>query len=278
MDTGIPGAADAERAARQAGAYAGRGIELLARLGFAGKGAVYVLVGVLAASAAFAGGGATPGSGGALASIAGSTWGRLALALIALGLAGYVVWRAYSALANPENDEAGTRAFYAVTAFIYAALAVEAARLALTGAGGGDASGDGGAAHWSAELLSQPFGQILLGIAALAVLLYGLHQIWNAWKVDLDDRLDLSPMTQDARRWTIRFGRFGLAARGLVLAIIGGFLLVAAVQSDPSEARGLGGALGTMNDTPWLLGIVALGLIAYGAYQFVRAKYRRIRA
>ena len=276
MEGRVPGAARAEGAARSAAREAAPWIEILARLGFAAKGAVYILVGFLAAMAVFTDGGTTTGSTGALATLADETWGRLLLGLIAIGLAGYVVWRAVSAILNPENEGAGKRAFYAITAVVYTGLAIEAARMALGGGGGGDASGDGGASHWSAELMSQPFGQLLLGVAGLGIALYGLHQLVDAWRVDLDDRLDLTAMSSAARTWTVRFGRFGLAARGLVFTIIGAYVGIAAWQSDPSEARGLGGALDKLRETPWLLGIVALGLIAYGIYQLVRARYRRI--
>ncbi|NIP79014.1 MAG: DUF1206 domain-containing protein, partial [Gemmatimonadetes bacterium] len=80
-----------------------------------------------------------------------------------------------------------------------------------------------------------------------------------------------------ARTWTIRSGRMGLAARGVVFVIIAGYTVTAALQSDPSEARGLGGVLSLMQDTPWLLGLVALGLLGYGLYNLVRARYRIIR-
>lgn len=246
---------------------------MLARLGFAAKGAVYFLVGGLAAAAAFTGSGRTTDSRGALATLTEQGWGRAFLGAIAIGLAGYVVWRAVSALTNPENDSTGKRAFHAVTAVIHAALGVEAARLALTGVGGG---GGDGADHWSATLMSQPFGQVLVAVVGLGFGLYGLHQIGNAWRVDLDERLDLGAMSAPARTWTARFGRAGLAARGLVLAIIGGSFFVAAFQAQPTEARGVAGALDLLEGTPWLLGVVALGLIAYGLYQFVRARYRRI--
>lgn len=270
----VPGAASVERATHSAARSAAPWVEMLARLGFAAKGAVYIMMGLIAASAAFTGGGRTAGSSGALATLADSTWGRLALGLIAVGLGGYVLWRALSAALNPEHEKAGARAFYAVTAVIYAGLALEAGRLAMGQIG----RGDDGAAHWSSELMSQPFGQLLMGVVGLGVLLYGLQQIWHGWRVDLDERLEMSSMSRSARGWTTRLGRFGLAARGVVFTIIGGFFLVAAIQSDPSEALGIGGALGMMRRIPWLLGIVALGLVAYGLYQLVRARYRRIRA
>jgi hypothetical protein len=60
---------------------------------------------------------------------------------------------------------------------------------------------------------------------------------------------------------------------------MGTFLVVAAIYADPQQARGLDGALDTLARQPWgwvVLGSVALGLIAYGIYMFVEARYRRM--
>ncbi len=107
--------------------------------------------------------------------------------------------------------------------------------------------------------------------------IYGIQQLINAWTVDLDDQLALGSMSRSARKWTVRAGRLGLAARGVVFPIIGYYFIQAALQSSPSQARGLGGVLSSMQDTPWLLGLVALGLLAYGVYNLIRARYRVIR-
>ena len=272
-------AADSARgAAREAAPW----IERLARFGYAAKGAVYILIGVFAVMAATGNGGQASGSSGALGAIADSTWGTVLLALVAIGLAGYVVWRLVGAVLNPEHDSGGKRAFYVISGLVYGALAVEAARLVLDGGSGGSSGGGGGGAqHWTATLMQQPFGQVLVAVAGIAVGLYGLHQLYRAYSADVGDRLDLHALSASARRWTVRFGRFGLAARGVVLAMIGGFVLMSAMQADPSEARGLGGALRTLQQQdygPWLLLIVALGLVAYGLYNLVRARYRRIQA
>jgi hypothetical protein len=99
--------------------------------------------------------------------------------------------------------------------------------------------------------------------------------------VKLDKQLVLSGMSAAARTWMIRMSRFGLAARGVVFAIVGTFLVVAAYHEDSGEARGVGGALHVLEEQTygrWLLGAVALGLVAYGAYQFILARYRRIEA
>lgn len=86
-------------------------------------------------------------------------------------------------------------------------------------------------------------------------------------------------MSQTERTWSTRLGRVGHGARGVTFLIIGGFLIQAAIQANPEQARGLGGALRTLEQQPygpWLLGLVALGFIAYGIYLEARARYRRI--
>ena len=110
---------------------------------------------------------------------------------------------------------------------------------------------------------------------------YGGYQLYRAYAAKLSKWLDLSSLRATAATWAIRFGRFGLAARGVVFVLMGLFLIRAAAQSDASEARGLGGALRTLagqEHGPWLLGAVALGLVAYGLYELIEARYRRIRA
>lgn len=256
-------------------AAASSGIETLARLGYAAKGFVFLLTGGLAVQAAVGAGGRTTDTRGALGSIDGSTLGTVLLAAIALGLAGYVVWSAVRAISNPEHDGPGKRVFFALVAVIYASLAFEAARMALnrSDAGGGSDS----AQHWSARLMAQPFGAWLLGIAGIAIALYGVQQLMQAWRVDLDDQLALSRISAAARSWVVAVGRFGLAARGVVFGIIGGYVVAAAVQSQPAQARGLDGVLDLLAQTPWLLIVIGAGLAAYGIYNFVRARYRVIR-
>jgi hypothetical protein len=187
-----------------------------------------------------------------------------------------VIWRFASAVLDPEEDGAGLRVFHFATAVVYAGLALEAIRMALGGAsaGGGDA-----ATHWTARAMAQPFGVIAVAIAGVAVGLYGVLQVYRAATADLGDRLDLRHLSSAATRWVVRVGRAGLAARGVVLAIIGSFLVLAALRTDPAQARGLGGALRLVERQPWgpvLLLIVAVGLVAYGTFQLVKARYRRI--
>ena len=257
-------------AARSAGREAAPWIERLARFGYAAKGVVYALVGLIAVRAALSGNGDVEGSSGALQSLRDEPLGQAVLGLIGIGLLGYVLWRAVSVAANPENDGAGERAFHGVTAVLYAALALEAIRLALGDGGGGDS-------HWTTTLLEQPFGRVLTGVVGAGIALYGAQQLWRAWTLDFGERLDLGRLSANARTWVVRIGRTGIAARGIVLGVLGTMFLRAAIEADASEADGVEGVLESMRDRTWLLGIVALGLIAYGLYNWVQARHRRIR-
>lgn len=277
-------AAQAKHQARQAGHEAAPWVEKLARIGYAAKGVVYIVVGGLAVQTAFGSGGRITGSEGALQTIGSQPLGQILLGLVALGLVGYAVWRLVAAVLDPENkgtDAKGiiTRIGFLVSAVIHGALALEAFRLLRGSAGGG--GGDSGAQQRTATLMSQPFGVWLVGAVGLIVLGFGLYELYKAYTVDLSKRLDLSKMDADHRRWVIRIGRFGFAARGVVFALIGIFLIQAALQHDPSESRGLEGALESLLTQPfgpWLLALVALGLVGYGVFTLVKSRYRRIDA
>lgn len=256
-------------------------VERFARLGYASKGIVYTIVGVLALQAAIGAGGQTIGSEGALQQIASQPFGQIMLGIVALGLVGYALWRFIQAGIDSDNKgaDAGamvTRTGYAISGIIHTGLAFTAIQI-ITGTGGGD--GDS-SQEWTARLMSQPFGQWLVGIAGAIIIGVGIQQFYQAYTASFRDELKTGQMSAIESTWATRVGRLGLAARGVVFSIIGIFLIRAAYQFDPNEARGLGSALQELAEQPfgpWLLGIVAVGLIAYGIFMGVMARYRRIR-
>jgi hypothetical protein len=253
-------------------------LTVVARLGFAAKGFVYTIIAILAAVAA-AGSGAPEGSRGAISALKGQPFGYVLLLLIALGIASYAFWRLAAAIVNPEGKSALRRAGYLVTVVVYAGLTVEAVRLALGGRGSG--GGEDAPTHWTARLMAQPFGAWLVGAVAIGIAAYGAYQIYKAWKADVGDELRLNALGREPRRAVMVIARAGLAARGIVFLVIGGFLASAAMHADPSEARGMAGSLEAIQQQPYgpyLLAAVAVGLLAYGLYQFVRARYQRIGA
>ena len=232
----------------------------LARFGYAAKGVVYGLVGAIAVKAAMASGNAE-GTTEALASLRGESGGRLVLLLIAAGLVGHVIWRVVQALLDPEHPghrdpkRVGMRLFYLISAVIYGSLAATAWQLSR------GVHPDTGDTHviWVARLLEKPFGTFLIMIAGLAVMGYGLHQLWKGWQGDVNKRMQTSPETSRGVRM---LGRIGTAARGLVLLPIGWFVFTAGRHYRAEEVVDTGDVL-KMIEHGGLLAAVGLGLLAY---------------
>jgi hypothetical protein len=270
----------ANHAARQTAQAAGGGVEKLARFGYVAKGVVYVIVGILAVMTAVGVGGSIEDSSGAIETIAQQPFGRILVSLTALGLIGYVIWCSVQAIMDTENKGTNTKGIVARIGFVvsgitYAGLAFLAGRMAM---GGGGSGGDSSKQALTAKLMSQPFGLWLVGAVGLIVIGVGLFHFYQAYKAKFMQEYKSGEMSVTERRWAKRLGQFGLSARGVTFCIIGGFFIVAAMQADPNEAKGLSGALSTLARQPygpWLLGVVALGLVAYGVYCFSRARYRQ---
>jgi hypothetical protein len=263
----------------QAQQVAGDWVEALARLGYAAKGVVYAIIGVLAVQAAFGTGGSTEGSRGAIRTIAQQPFGRILLILMAVALLGYVIWRFAQSFLDAENN--GTdgegiikRIGYAVSGTAYALLGFMAVRIAV---GAGSGGGGNSKQAWTAELLSQPFGQWLVGIVGAIIIGVGLYHFYKVYNESFMDNYKVGEMSQKERRLAHRAGQWGLSARGVTFVIIGIFFIQAARQHDPSEAQGLDAALSALASQPygpWLLGAVAIGFVAYGIHCFVKARYR----
>jgi hypothetical protein len=259
-------------------------IEGLGRFGHVAIGIVYATIGVLAALTALSQGGGTTDSHGALAWIVLAPFGRVLLGALALGFAGYAAWRFVQAIRDTESkgtDLMGVlnRLVYAFIGATYGALALSAFDLAR---GHGERSGDSGdaaAQDWTAWLLSQPFGQVLVAAVGLGIIGVGLVQLYLAYSGKCSDSLQTSELSQALARLVRAAGRIGFTARGIAFAIIGALLLVAAVHARSDEAQGLGGALGALAQQPfgpWLLGIVASGLLVYGVFMMLKARYGRL--
>ena len=252
----------------------------LGRFGYAAKGVVYVVVGVLAAYAAIGAGAANDGTSGALQYIAELPFGQILLVVVAIGLAAHALWRIVQALMDTENKGSTAkgivaRAVFALIGLIYIGLAFSAARI-YSGARNAEGSKE---QSWTALLLAQPFGAWLVGIVGAIVVGVGLYQFYRSYTAEFRKNLLLSEMTGTEDKWATRFGKFGYAARGVIFCIIGFFLILAAYQTDAGETRGLGGALRAVEQQPfgaWLLALVAAGFICYGLFMFVLAKYRRM--
>jgi hypothetical protein len=256
-------------------------VERLARLGYAARGVVYLIAGGATLRAAVRPGGQAADPEAALGMIASRPFGSVALAVVAVGLFGYALWAA--AVAVLDSDRLGTsldgwldRAGWGISAVFHALLAAGALQL-LRGHGGGQ--GDA-AQQWSGRVLALPGGRWLLGAVGVGMVAAAVVQVYRAYRVRLGEHVHPGHAVKKDGRWLVPLGRVGIAAQGLVLGIVGWFVVHAALRHASSTARDMGGALQSLDDggVSWMLGILAAGLIAFGAFQLLLVRYRRIRA
>lgn len=255
------------------------GLVVLARLGYAARGAVSLMVGGLALLAAFGRGGGATGSKGALVALPDHLWGQILLGAIALGLFGFALWRLLQSLLDADGlgrdwKALGKRAGQLVSAAIYGGLGAFAVSLLL---GQGSAGQEEQSARdWTAWLMAQPLGRWLVAAVGAGVLAGAAGSAAKAWTGSFRHELSCDGATA---AWVVPLGRLGFAARAAVFLVVGAFLLIAAYHANPSEARGLGGALVALRDQPFgaaLFAAVAAGLAAFGIFEFAEARYRRM--
>lgn len=252
---------------------------MVGRIGYAAKGTVYFVVGILAGMAALGEGGGTTGQKGALNEIGQQPFGQVLLVLLGIGLACYAVWRFLAGAFDAEgkgSDAKGlaVRGGFLVSAMIHFGLAFGSLRAVTGNGGGGDGEGD--ARSMTAKVLDMPFGPWLVILAGIVVGIVGLIQWSRAIKEKYRSKFNLDGKAAGQRHWIERISKMGLFARGLVFLLIAFFLVQAGWQADASEVRGFGGALKSLAQQPygpWLLGITALGVICYGIYCAVVALY-----
>jgi hypothetical protein len=257
-----------------------RWVERLSRIGIVAKAVVYLLIGSLATGVVLQIGGELTGSRGILYFLDHQPLGRALLAVLAFGLAAYTLWLFVQAFVDPDGNGASlgglvNRAGQVITGITHAVLTIEAVRLTL----GLPGLGGAGLEVWVGRLLRQPYGVWIVGAAGAVVMLLGAIQIWRALLGDVRSAWRLGALDPRKDRWPIRLGRFGLAARGLVLAVAGALVVRAARAYDPDAAGGVAEVLRALREEPasdWLLGIVALGLVAYGLFALIEARYRFI--
>ena len=254
------------------------GFEWLARSGFVARGLIYWIVGVLALKLALGAGGKAANQQGALKTIAHQPFGKVLLILVAIGLAGYALWRLIHALLG-HGPEGSDSTFERVAAFasglVYAGLCAIAVEI-LLGSGG---NGSGGAHNATAGVFGWPAGTWLVGIAGAVLIGIGLYQGYRGISKDFLKDSKTEEMSPTVRNWIEWIGTFGHLARMIVFGLVGVFLIKAAIDFNPNKAVGLDGALAKIaHDSygPILLGIVSAGLIAFGLYSLADARYRRI--
>ncbi len=255
-----------------------RGFEWLSRAGFVARALIYGIIGILAIKVAIGAGGKTTNQQGALKTIAAQPFGKILLILVAVGLAGYALWRLTHALLGhgPEgSDSTFDRVAALASGIVYGGLCAIAVEI-LLGSGG---QSSGNADKTTGGVLGWPGGPVLVGIAGGVLIGVGLYQGYRGISRDFLKDSKTEQMSPTVKTWIEWIGSFGHLARMVVFGLVGVFLIVAAVQYDPNKAVGLDGALAKLaghSYGPILLGIVAAGLIAFGIYSLSDARYRRI--
>lgn len=256
-------------------------VVLLARLGWAMKGVVYAMIGILSLEAVLQARSASEeiGQQDAFIAIARQPFGQVLLGFVALGLFGYGLWRVVEAIQDPQRLGSGlkgiaVRVGFVTTAIFYWALAYSAVQIIL-----GSRQSDDDTELVVNTVMQMPFGRYLIGFVGVAIFSVGAIQFYRVYSKEFTRHLRLYEMDEALRESAIRLGQVGLVARGIGLALIGYFLFLAALQYNPDQAGGLGNALQRLALAPygpWALGAVSIGLIAYGIYAIALARYRRI--
>jgi hypothetical protein len=259
--------------------------QYLARAGYAAKGVLYGTVGLLALSALYGlfGEGRLTGARGALETIATQPFGQVLLALMAVGLAGYVLLRFAQAFTDAENkgsDASGLmqRAGFLASGLLYGLLALYAVQL---GGWLGRSGGGSKRSEWTATLMSHEAGIALIGLIGATFAGVGVYQLYRAATRQFEKHWVGVGAAGRTSTFAVRFSQFGVAARGFTLMLIGGIIVDAALGADPEEARGLGHALTSLRGEAYgtvMLTLIGSGLLCYGLYCFINARYRRIQS
>jgi Domain of Unknown Function (DUF1206) len=258
-------------------------VEALARAGFLAKGVLYVTIGVLAIRVAAGMGGRITSSEGALVSLLRQPFGSTLLLIATVGLFGYAAWRVLQGVLDSDRLGLGftglaLRASFLVRGAAHAALAWQALRL-YRGLRLSHADRD---TRLVAGLFEWPLGDWVLVLIGVGVLAFTVYELYSAATGRLPRDIEIVRLRQHAGQWAVGVSRFGIAARALVLGVLGWFILRAGLARDASEVAGTAQAIRALAGMPppfgrWLLLAIAVGFVAYGFYQLIHARYLRIR-
>lgn len=270
------------------------GVVKFARIGWAAKGLVYVLTGLLAFTIAADRGNSKESGGasgqadpsGAVATIARQPFGQLILWVVAAGLFLYAAWRIVTVLLPAEVDGHSVlrRIGYSVSAATYIALGITAVSLATkpgSSGGGGESSQDSQVTKVTQSVMEWPAGRWLVGLAGLVVIGIAVYFAYKAYTASFEKEIEhrsIGPFSWHAVRIA---GRIGWIGRSAMMALIGFFVTRSAINFDPDEARGLDDSLRRVADDTLgmvLVIVVAFGLTLYGAFCVLTSPARKVVA
>ncbi|MFF5205861.1 DUF1206 domain-containing protein [Streptosporangium sp. NPDC000396] len=249
----------------------------LARLGLACRGVLYGLIGLLALQIAFGGGsgGKEADKTGAVETVAEQPFGTVLLWLMAVGFAALTLWQLSEAVLG--RGQVKERVESAGRTVVYGLIVATLLGVLLWGDAG--SSTDKSSQDLTGRLMGLPGGRLLVGLAGLGVIGLSVYWIYEGWKKKFLSDLRTGEMSPRARRLAEKLGMAGYLARGVIAAVAGIFVVQAAITYDPDKAKGVDSTLRALTDTPagpWLLGVVAVGLLLFAVYCFFEARWHRL--
>jgi len=250
-------------------------IDWVARAGLVAYGVVYVLIGWLALQLAWGDRSGKPSSSGALRELAQQPFGEILLWIVSIGMFLLALWQLIEA-GFGHRDEDGKkrlakRLASAGKAIVYIVIGYSGVKIAI-----GSGSSGKGEETFTAKLMNLPAGQVLVAAVGLAIIGFGIFQLYRAWTEGFADKLDGEGRSGKSGTAYIAFGKAGYTARGVAFAIVGGLFVYAAVTHDAKKSGGLDQALFEVLDQPFgpvLLTLVALGLVCFGLFTFAQARH-----
>jgi hypothetical protein len=251
----------------------------VARFGYAVRGLVFLAIGLVAIAVAVGLAERPRGSPGIVRLAARLPLGEVIVLVIALGFLSYAALN-FAGARNPERSGTGLgglvlRAADALTGAIYLGLAVAAVGVLAFPAGSTGLATEA----WVGRVLRLPRGEALLGVGGILLLGSGAYLVYKAVAQPFGSRLDRRALPPVALRWVVAAARLGTAVRAGIFGVCGWLLIRAAAESAPEHAGGIGRAVAALGESAYgspLVGLVGLGFVAYGAYQLVKARYRRM--
>jgi len=271
------GAVETARSTARRAAYSPT-VEAIARVGYAIRGVLYILIGLLALRLALGIGGQQPSPQGALATIAQQPAGHVLLWIVFIGLLAYALWCLIKAVFNVMHQSAGSRFGSLINAVVYAFLAWTAYAF-INGNSSAAASG-GSQSKFLAQIMMLPAGRLIAGAVGLIIVLVGISLMGKGVNGTFERDFNSYALTRDEARMARQTGRLGTFAQGLVLAIIGLLIMYAAYTSNPGQATGINSVFTTLMAHPYGVAVVlilGLGLVAFGIYSLMAAAWFRLR-
>lgn len=247
------------------------------RLGYLAKGLIYTLIGVLALRVAFGmSGGRLTDPSGILRTLLSQRFGTVLLAVIGIGIVGYAAYYIFEAAADLRRRGGGARGWASrgltmVKAAVYGLIGVQALLVVFFDRRPADRTEQGAGA-----LMQLPLGHWLLVAIGIGVAMYGVSQLRMVWRGRVDEDIDAAQVRREAP-WLLSLGRFGIAARSVIIVLMGLTFARSGWRGRASDADGYRDALQTVASfDAWLLAAIGAGLLCFGIYQICHARYARL--